>query len=634
MYRTLKLLKRSLPYAVATMMVIGMGHFGAAFAEDTEPDTEAPSYVDGLAVTPGDGEATLTWDAATDNVAVTGYKVYFGTESVTEAGEEYNLGFLEVGDVLEYTVPGLENATMYYFAVTAVDDAENESLEYSFEESATPEGAGDDGEHPTVLDAEATSCTVIEVTFSEAVTFPEENPGEAFTIESLDNLLLLEIASVSHADSGDEKLVLTTEEMEAGAQYLMTVGVEIEDRFDHAVISGTSDTALFTGTECAVEEEVVECGTDIPCFEENLASCSATSFEFSMLGYTYDVTIGEDGDNCVVNHVCTATPSESLDRFKDLSLECSFDKDALASNTDLYNEAFNNPTEECSGSYADELIAWMAEGDSDVMVDVDIDLDVVDSEPDTDAPSLESVTVASATELELMFDEEVYLPEDENLEDDFEPALDAFEIFDGADNVVEVLAVEYLITTDEENGDMVEDRTTLVLTTGEHTAATEYFVTATGVMDAAENATDGGFSSAKSYTTPDEFEVSDTLEDVVAPEDVTDLVASVMDMIVDLSWEGSLNTAGDMVDQVLYVSTDDGETYEEVGSLSDATEYSYEGGVEGETYMFKVVTVDEAGNMSEGAVATAALPVTGPALALLGAASLLGGGVLSRRRRK
>jgi LPXTG-motif cell wall-anchored protein len=527
MYRTLSFLKKTLPLALMTLLILGVTQLALADEAHDEEDAELPSYVDGLTVTPSDSEVSLTWDAATDNVAVTGYKVYFGTESVTEAGEEYNLGSLETEDVLEYIVPGLENGTTYYFSVTAMDEAGNESLEYSYEESATPEGSGDDGEHPTVSNAEATSCTQIEVTFSEAVTFPEENADEAFTIENLDSLLYLTVTGVSHSDAGDEMLVLETEEMSAGAQYIMTVGTEIEDRFDHAVVSGTSDTAIFSGAEC-VEEEVIE--------EEII-----------------EEEIVED---------------EVLDKDEE-----------------------------------------------------------VDADADADAPSLEEVTVVSANEVELLFDEEVYLPEGEEDED-----LEAFEIFDGNDNVIEVMAVEYKIVEDGE--DMVEDRTTLVLATSDHEIDTEYFVTVTGAADEAGNATSGDFSSAKSYTTPAEFEVSEVEVDEIAPEDVTDFVATVVDMVVDLSWEASVNSAGDLVDQMLYLSTDGGETYEEVTALGDITEYSYEGGVEGQTYLFKVVTLDESGNMSDGEVSTAVLPTTGPGLALLGAASLLGGGVLARRRKK
>lgn len=534
MHRTLHYLKQSIPYAVGFKLLVlvafllfGVGQFALANTSQDKEDTEAPSYVDGLKVTPGDSEATLSWNTATDNVGVIGYKAYFGTESVTEAGEEYNLGFLEVGNVLTYIVPGLENGTKYYFAITAVDKAENESTDYSFEGSATPEGAGDDGEHPTVLDAKATLCTTLEVTFSEAVTFPEENPGDAFTIENLDSMLYLAVTNVSHSDAGDEKLVLTTEDMSAGAQYILTVGTAIEDRFDHAMVSGTSDTAIFTGLECVAEEEV---------------------------------TVDEE----------ETLPKEDTE---------------------------------------------------------------VEADADVTAPSLEEVTVVSANEIELSFDEDVYLPEDEDLEDNVDQILAVFEIFDADDNVIEVTAVEYKISEDAETGDMVEDHSILVLATSDHSTDTEYFITVTGAKDEAGNKTTGDLSSAATYTTPAEF-ASDEVLDVIAPEDVTEFVSAVAEMIVNLSWKASVNSAGDLVDQILYVSTDGGATYEEVTPLGDATEYTYEGGVEGQTYMFKVVTRDETGNASDGMVTTAVLPTTGPGLALLGAASLFGGGLLSRRKNR
>lgn len=489
-----------------------------AFAQDAE-DTEAPSYVDNVAVVPGDSEVTLSWDAATDDVGVTGYNIYVGTESVTEPAGEYNMGSVEAGDVLESTVTGLENDVTYYFAVTAVDEAGNESMDYSFEESATPEESGDDGTHPTVDAAEATDCDTITVTFSEEVVLLEEEAQSSFTIENLDSLLYLDVTAAMTLGEDATMVTLTTDMMEESAQYMLTVGSSIEDVYGNALVSGTSDTAIFSGMACAVS--------------------------------------GDDDDD-------------------------------------------------------------------DVVVGDDDDDDVTD---DTNAPTLNELIVTSLTEVELTFDEAVYLPEDEDLEDDVDPALALFEIFDGDNNVVAVTAVLYLATEDD------VDMTTLVLTTEEHLAETEYFIAVTGLMDEAGNATEGDFTSATTYTTP---EADDTVVlDEVAPEDVSAFVADALEALVNLNWESSVNSAGDLVDQMLYVSSDGGETYGDAESLgSDATTYSFSSGVEGETYSFRVTTVDESGNESEGVVVTATLPVTGVGLALLGAASLLGGGALARRRRK
>ena len=63
----------------------------------------------------------LEWTAATDNIAVTNYKVYKSDDGIT-----YDAG-TSVGNVLAYTYPGLTANTQYWFKITALDAALNES---------------------------------------------------------------------------------------------------------------------------------------------------------------------------------------------------------------------------------------------------------------------------------------------------------------------------------------------------------------------------------------------------------------------------------------------------------------------------------------------------------------------------
>ncbi|WP_435128012.1 discoidin domain-containing protein [Actinacidiphila sp. bgisy144] len=83
----------------------------------TSGDTQAPSAPTGLAYTqPASGQIKLTWNAASDNVAVTGYEVFRnGTKAATTAG-----------DTLAYTDSQPDTATVTYY-VRAVDAAGNES---------------------------------------------------------------------------------------------------------------------------------------------------------------------------------------------------------------------------------------------------------------------------------------------------------------------------------------------------------------------------------------------------------------------------------------------------------------------------------------------------------------------------
>ena len=63
----------------------------------------------------------LQWTAATDNIGVTSYKVY-----KSDDGSTYDSG-TDVGNVLAYTYPGLSSGTQYWFKITALDAAANES---------------------------------------------------------------------------------------------------------------------------------------------------------------------------------------------------------------------------------------------------------------------------------------------------------------------------------------------------------------------------------------------------------------------------------------------------------------------------------------------------------------------------
>jgi BACON domain-containing protein/fibronectin type III domain protein len=71
--------------------------------------------------------ATLTWNANAD-VDLAGYKVYMGTGSGMYGAP------IVVGNVTSYAMNNLQIGMTYYFAITAVDTAGNESL-YSAEVS-------------------------------------------------------------------------------------------------------------------------------------------------------------------------------------------------------------------------------------------------------------------------------------------------------------------------------------------------------------------------------------------------------------------------------------------------------------------------------------------------------------------
>jgi hypothetical protein len=82
-------------------------------------------------VRPSNGDAVLTWDAADPSI-IAGYRVYFGTAS---RAYDQALGYgISAGNTTTYTATGLTRARTYYFAVTSVDAAGQESA-YSNEAS-------------------------------------------------------------------------------------------------------------------------------------------------------------------------------------------------------------------------------------------------------------------------------------------------------------------------------------------------------------------------------------------------------------------------------------------------------------------------------------------------------------------
>lgn len=87
------------------------------------PDTQAPTAPGSLvASTPSATEVELTWSAATDDVGVSGYRVYRSTN-----GSTYSLAGTTSATTTGFLDMGLSANTLYYYRVTAVDGAQNES---------------------------------------------------------------------------------------------------------------------------------------------------------------------------------------------------------------------------------------------------------------------------------------------------------------------------------------------------------------------------------------------------------------------------------------------------------------------------------------------------------------------------
>jgi chitodextrinase len=94
------------------------------------PDTTAPTVPGTPTATAGNAQATVSFTAATDNVAVTGYRVYYSADGYATA--------VATGSASPITVTSLTNGTAYTFEVAAYDAAGNQSAKTAASNSVTP----------------------------------------------------------------------------------------------------------------------------------------------------------------------------------------------------------------------------------------------------------------------------------------------------------------------------------------------------------------------------------------------------------------------------------------------------------------------------------------------------------------
>jgi chitodextrinase len=119
-------------YAVAT----GQFNINAVVGADTTPPSQPTALV---ATAVSSSQINLSWTASTDNVAVTGYRIYRDTVFV---GTSPTTSFSDIG---------LSAGTTYTYKVSAVDAAANESIQSAsasattFAAPVTPPGGGGGG---------------------------------------------------------------------------------------------------------------------------------------------------------------------------------------------------------------------------------------------------------------------------------------------------------------------------------------------------------------------------------------------------------------------------------------------------------------------------------------------------------
>lgn len=252
-------------------------------------DTGIPSTVEHVQALPGDGQVSLTWDAATDDLGVQGYSVYTGLKSVENDGGTYTLGSTDAGDTSSYVMNHLTNGVTYYFAVKAYDADGNESAAYSKEVSATPEAAQTgDFTAPTVNHVEAVSSTLVTVVFSEAVILPTD-AASAFALEASDGSAIEVLDAYLSEDPTTVYVVTVTQT--AGAMYTLTASAGITDKSGNPISSGTSDTGVFAGSALEKTETTTTTTTSATATDDQfkVAGVDATATNELILTFSQNV---------------------------------------------------------------------------------------------------------------------------------------------------------------------------------------------------------------------------------------------------------------------------------------------------------------------------------------------------------
>lgn len=158
---------------------------------------------------------------------------------------------------------------------------------------------------------------------------------------------------------------------------------------------------------------------------------------------------------------------------------------------------------------------------------------------------------------------------------------------------------------------VVDDNKKDVLISTAQQSPISYVVKVTDVLD------ENGAVLAEGKDTFDFAGASGAVADTTPPEDVTGFVIRMAkQLMVKLGWKGSKNSAGDLVDYVLYRSTDAGKNYGMITSLGkENTAYELNESAPG-SYYYKITAKDATGNESKGVVTKVRLVETGPELGL------------------
>jgi Bacterial Ig-like domain len=232
-----------------------------SFSTSDTADIAAPTTPTGLVATPANGKVTLTWQ---DNPEpdVAGYTLYMGTtQDKLEAKE-----FITTNSK---TLTDLTNSTQYFFAVDAVDNANNHSGKTT-PISATPSATVTDTTPPTIQSSDpADNATDVrgEVGFSIVFSEPMDKSSLSVTLNPPEYSLNL----VNWSDN-DTVLTLSPARLQLFEQTESTAYTLLLNATDKAgnALSGDKEISFTTGFEVPtlVSSDPANGAIDIPATED------------------------------------------------------------------------------------------------------------------------------------------------------------------------------------------------------------------------------------------------------------------------------------------------------------------------------------------------------------------------------
>jgi fibronectin type 3 domain-containing protein len=216
-------------YTVTAIDAIGHESGSSNTIQATTLDATAPSKPTGLTATPvaGQSRIDLSWTASTDNVGVTGYRIYRNGSSTPLD----SVG----GSTTTYSDTSVSPATQYTYTVTAIDAAGNESVASDPATALSSDTVPP--QPPTTVTATAVSDTQINLSWSGATDNIGVTGYQIFRNGSATPIATVGASPTSYSDTG----------LTGGTTYSYTIkAVDAAGNVSDASAAASATTTVFT----------------------------------------------------------------------------------------------------------------------------------------------------------------------------------------------------------------------------------------------------------------------------------------------------------------------------------------------------------------------------------------------------